>query len=101
MASSFEEEKINISYCPGYWRQCVKRGGLKTRKPGTPYRAPGLHVLILTESLCFSDAEHLGAAARAGTLGGRLAVLHLHGLGIGHFLLFAAFHAVCLHLFLL
>jgi len=47
--------------------------------------------------LCFADAVHLGAAFWADTLGRRLAILHFDGLGILHFFLGPAFHAICFH----
>jgi hypothetical protein len=73
--------------------QNIKAGPPKGGNPAFMFRPAG--------NLCFADAEHLGAAGGTGTLGCGLAVLHLNGLRVAHFLLFAAFHAVCLHLFLL
>ena len=45
-----------------------------------------------------TDSEHLGAACRADTLGGRFTILHGYGLGIFHFPLGTAFHTIRLHL---
>jgi hypothetical protein len=48
-------------------------------------------------ALAFPDFEHLGAANRAGSLGGWLAVFHFDGCRILHFPLGAAFHTIRLH----
>jgi hypothetical protein len=47
--------------------------------------------------LGFADAEHFGTAFCADTLGCRFAILHLDGLGISHFPLGPAFHAISFH----
>src|SRR3972149_4362534 len=51
----------------------------------------------LVAPLGLADSEHLGAAARADTLGRRLSVLHGYGFGVLHFLLGFALDAVGLH----
>jgi hypothetical protein len=51
----------------------------------------------LIRFLGFADAEHLRAAFGADTLGRRFAILHLNGLGIFHFPLGPAFHAISFH----
>ena len=51
----------------------------------------------LIRYLGFADAEHLGAAFGADTLGRRFAILHLNGLGVFHFPLGPAFHAISFH----
>jgi len=51
----------------------------------------------LIRCLGFADAEHLGAAFGADTLGCRFAILHLNGLGVLHFPLGSAFHAISVH----
>ena len=50
-------------------------------------------------ALAFPYSEHLGPACGTHTLSGRPAVLHDYALGIRHFLLGAALHTVCLHVF--
>ena len=47
--------------------------------------------------LRFADAEHLGSADGAGTLGGWVAVLHLDGFGVADFSLLATLDTIALH----
>jgi hypothetical protein len=47
--------------------------------------------------LSLADSEHFGAAGRANTLRGRLAVLHGNGFCAAHFFLRAALYTICLH----
>ena len=54
--------------------------------------------LDFSQVLALPDAEHLGTAYRAHTLGGWFAILHSDGSGIPHFSLGAAFYTVSLHL---
>ena len=49
-------------------------------------------------ALAFANPEHLGAAYRAGALGGWFAVLHGYCFGVLDFSLGAAFDTVSLHL---
>lgn len=60
--------------------------GIRAGRPAGAGRA--------TVSLALADLEHLGAAVRADTLDGRLAVLHGDGLLVLHDLLRPALHAV-------
>ena len=48
-------------------------------------------------ALLFPNTEHLGAAHRADTLSGWLAILHGYGFRVLHFPFGATLHAVCLH----
>ena len=57
-----------------------------------------INFIQLLEALAFANPEHLGAAYRAGALGGWFAVLHSYRLGILDFSLGAAFNTVSLHL---
>lgn len=52
---------------------------------------------IAAGSAGFADFEHLGAADRAGTLGGRSSVLHRDLLGVLHITLGLTLHAVSFH----
>ena len=66
-------------------------------KPGLCIQRPGFSGLLCIP-LALADSEHLGAASWADTLGSRLAILHLYGLGIAHLFLFATFHTIGLHI---
>jgi hypothetical protein len=71
------------------------------KKKGRDFRIPSLFYRVKYElvlELALTDAEHLGPAGGADTLGGRSAVLHGNDAGVLHFLLGAALDTVCLHL---
>jgi hypothetical protein len=69
------------------WVSCVE----------IPSPATILKFAVLLLALAYS--EHLGPTYGTHTLSGRPAVLHGYALGIFHFPLGTALHAVCLHLF--
>ena len=79
--------------------ECVicKIKGLDIRIRGTssPFLVPSGYVGV---ALALADSKHFRATARAYALSSRFAVLHGDTLGVFHFLLGAALHAISLHI---
>ena len=80
-------------------QQLAKKSPSKQEKrPDSYQRISGL-LLKLAVALSLPNSEHFSSTCGAHTLSCRPTILHGYSLGIFHFSLGTALHAVCLHLF--